>query len=70
MNCDCATEVDARLKSENLRLVGYALVAPDYKSIPYIQTEWINRDKAPKGRKRNPTYMLASHCPFCGKATK
>lgn len=67
MKCDCINEINEKLKEHNLRLSGYAFMMPDFKAIITINTEWIDRDKAPKGQKRNPTKMHASHCPFCGK---
>lgn len=67
MNCDCINKINEKLKEHNLKLCGYAFVMPDFKAVITIQTEWIDANKAPKGRKRNPTKMLASHCPFCGK---
>lgn len=68
MNCDCIEKMDERLKEKNLRLVGFAIPAPDYKVIPTVNTEWIDPSKAPKGEKNRPTKILASHCPFCGKS--
>lgn len=66
MNCKCIEEINEKLEEHNLRLSGYAFVMPDFKPIITINTEWIDRDKAAKGQKNNPTKMFASHCPFCG----
>lgn len=67
MNCDCITRIDEKLKEHNLKLAGYAFVMPTFKPVFTISTEWIDASKAPRGKKRNPTYMFVSHCPFCGK---
>lgn len=40
---------------------------PNFNIVPNISTAWVDREKAPKGQKRNPPAMVASHCPFCGK---
>lgn len=66
MNCKCKSEIDDKLKEVNLHLVGYAFTIPGFKLVPTVKTEWIDRNKAPKGKKNNPTCMFASHCPFCG----
>lgn len=66
MKCDCLNEINAKLEAKNLRLCGYTFSFPDMTPIPFISTEWIRRDDAPKGKKNSPNYMLASHCPFCG----
>jgi hypothetical protein len=70
MNCKCLETINARLKEKNLKLSGYALTYPDFEAIFTINTEWIDRDKAPKGQKRSPTKMFVSHCPFCGTPVK
>lgn len=67
MNCNCINKIDDRLREQNLRLVGYAHTFPDFRIVPTVQTEWIDATKAPKGKRRSPTKMFASHCPFCGK---
>lgn len=67
MKCDCINKIDNKLRDKNLRLVGYAHVMPDFSIIPKLETEWIDPDRAPKGQKRNPPSMFASHCPFCGE---
>jgi hypothetical protein len=67
MNCDCHTKVNEKLREMNLKLVGYAFIMPGFVLTPQIATEWIDKEKAPRGQKRNPTAMLASHCPFCGQ---
>jgi hypothetical protein len=66
MNCKCKDEINAKLATMNLRLVGYTYLMPDFRLVPQISTEWVSKDKAPKGEKNKPTAMLASHCPFCG----
>lgn len=67
MNCNCIEKLNEKLKEFNLRLSGYAYVMPSFKPVFTINTQWIDKDKAPKGKKKNPTFMFASHCPFCGK---
>lgn len=66
MKCDCLNEIGDELKKQNLRLVGLAFTS-SLGTVPYIQTGWIELEKAPKGKKKNPPYMFASHCPFCGQ---
>jgi len=70
MNCDCINKIDDKLRQHNLRLTGYAHMMPDFSIVPTLSTEWIDKDKAPLGKKRNPPAMFASHCPFCGKPTE
>lgn len=70
MTCNCIAEVDEKLKEHNLQLSGYALMMPDFKAIFTVQTEWIDQNKAPKGKKKSPTKMHSSFCPFCGKPSK
>lgn len=67
MNCNCIEEVNGKLKELNLKLSGYAYLMPEFKRVFTINTEWIDRAKAPKGQKMKPTSMWVSHCPFCGK---
>jgi hypothetical protein len=67
MNCNCIEEVNKKLYEQNLRLSGYAFIMPTFKPVFTITTEWIDPDKAPKGRKNRPMSMFVSHCPFCGK---
>lgn len=67
MNCDCYTKINEKLKERNLKLIGYAFIMPGFVMTPQIKTEWIDRDKAPRGKKTSPTAMIASHCPFCGQ---
>lgn len=69
MNCDCKEKIDSELRSKNMRLVGYAMVIPSFKYVPTVATEWIDEQTVQKSKRKNPTKMLASHCPFCGKPT-
>jgi hypothetical protein len=66
MKCKCWKEVDDKLREKNLRLTGATFVMPNFALVPTITTAWVDKEKAPKGQKRNPPAMLASHCPFCG----
>ena len=66
MKCKCWAETQEKLKTMNLKLVGATFLMPSFTLVPTIATEWIDETKAPKGQKRRPTAMLASHCPFCG----
>lgn len=66
MNCNCLKEIDDKLREKNLKLTGYAFVMPDFSVVPQLATDWLDRDKAPRGKKRSPPAMFASHCPFCG----
>lgn len=66
MKCNCIKELDEKLKSQNLQITGCAYAMPDFRLIPTIKTDWIDKNKAPKGKKNSPPYMFASHCPFCG----
>ena len=70
MNCDCIKEINEKLHEKNLHLTGFAYVMPEFESIPTIETAWIDKDKAPRGKKNSPPKMFASHCPFCGKKMK
>lgn len=63
-----ANIIDDKLREKNLKLAGYAFMMPAFRPKITIKTEWIDREQAPKGQKRNPTAMIASHCPFCGVA--
>jgi len=67
MNCTCLEDIDKRLAEKNLKLNGYAFVMPDFRIRFYISTGWVDRTKAPKGKKNNPPYMFVSFCPFCGQ---
>ena len=66
MKCNCLKEIDAKLKEKNLTITGVAWIMPTFQKVFTIETNWIDRDKAPKGHKRTPPKMHASHCPFCG----
>ena len=70
MNCKCFDEVDEKLRAQNLKLVGYAFIMPSFSLTPTVATQWIDKAKAPAGKKRTPPYVFASHCPFCGKPVK
>lgn len=67
MNCDCINKIDDKLREVNQRITGYAYIMPEFALTPLIATEWVDKDKAPRGKKRNPPGCFASHCPFCGK---
>lgn len=66
MNCNCINQIDDKLREKNLKLTGFAFIMPDFRLNPTVSTEWLDKDKAPRGQKRNPPAMFASHCPFCG----
>ena len=66
MNCNCLNDVDDKLREKNLRLAGIAWVMPSFTVVVTIATEWVDDSKAPKGQKRRPPKLHASHCPFCG----
>lgn len=70
MNCNCINEVDDKLREKNLKLVGYAFIMPEFSARVQIATDWVSRNDAPKGQKQRPPAMLASFCPFCGKAVQ
>ncbi len=70
MNCKCREETNDRLKSMNLRLVGYTHLMPSFEVVPQIKTEWIDTKIAPKGKKKSPPAMIANYCPFCGLSAK
>jgi hypothetical protein len=63
-------EVNEKLKEHNLRLSGYSFLMPDFKPVFTINTEWIDEAKVPRGKKKWPTSMFVSHCPFCGNPVK
>jgi hypothetical protein len=66
MNCNCINTIDDKLRERNLRLSGYAFMVPSFTTVITVQTEWVDKAKAPRGQRNNPTKMFASHCPFCG----
>jgi len=66
MNCNCWTELNEELKEKNLRLCGASILLPSFFLVPKLEMEWIDDSKAPRGQKKRPPGMLASHCPFCG----
>jgi hypothetical protein len=66
MNCKCITEIDAKLKDQNLSLNCLSWVMPSFTAVVTLKTEWIDDAKAPKGKKRRPPGMFACYCPFCG----
>jgi len=66
MKCKCWTEINEKLKEKNLIMTGATFTMPGFKLVPIIQTEWIDKLAAPKGKRLRPPSMFASHCPFCG----
>lgn len=66
MNCKCFETVNEKLREKNLKLSGYAFMTPNLELVPVIATQWLNPALAPRGRKRSPTSMFVSYCPFCG----
>lgn len=70
MNCDCVEKMDAALKLKNLRLVSRSFVMPDFELVPTMETAWIDKVLAPKGRRTKPPAVFVSHCLFYGKAVK
>jgi hypothetical protein len=66
MKCKCREECDEKLKTMNLRLVGYTYKMPSFKVFPQVKTEWIDPKAAPKGKAKSPPPVMATHCPFCG----
>lgn len=72
MKCNCIEEVDKKLASENLKLACVGLASQDgvLDTIITLETEWVNRNSAPRGRKNTPSLMFASFCPFCGKSIR
>lgn len=72
MKCKCLTEMDEKLKAENLKLsdrhLGFAM--PKFELSLYFFLEWIDKSKAPSGKKNSPPKMLVSFCPFCGQPTQ
>jgi len=66
MKCKCREECDEKLKTMNLRLVGYTYRMPSFEVFPQVKTEWIDAKAAPKGKAKSPPPVMATHCPFCG----
>lgn len=64
--CNCINETDDKLRAQNLKLVGYAFMMPDFRPVISVRTEWVKRAEAPKGKRTSPPQMMASYCPFCG----
>jgi len=54
------------LEPKNIELTGYAYLFPNMTQVITIMTGWIDKDKAPRGEKKNCPKMHASYCPFCG----
>lgn len=65
-SCNCINKLDDKFREQNLKLVGYAFMMPDFRSVVTIRTEWVDKSKAPKGKRKSPPAMIASYCPFCG----
>lgn len=69
--CDCAKQVDEKLKDDGLRLdrslqINFATKTSGL-STPLLQMAWIG-GKKPKGSKlRRMPVMTCAYCPFCGK---
>ncbi len=64
--CDCINRVDDELRAQNLKLVGYAFMMPNFRAVVNVRTDWVKRSEAPKGKKNSPPYMMATYCPWCG----
>ena len=64
--CNCINETDDKLRAQNLKLVGYAFMMPDFRAVVSIKTDWVKRSAAPKGKKASPPSMMATYCPWCG----
>ena len=58
---------DEKLADKNLKLSGHSFLMPAFTLVPTVQTSWIDALKAPKGKKKSPPSLMASHCPFCGE---
>jgi hypothetical protein len=67
MNCTCWKEINEQLKEQNLELNNGAYIMPGFVFTPTIPTRWLDSSKVPKGQKKRPPAMKATHCPFCGK---
>lgn len=67
MNCNCVATINEKLKPLNLQLACEALIMPGMKTTLTLQTEWIDKSKAPKGEKGRPSKINITYCPFCGK---
>lgn len=69
MNCTCIAKINEKLKDQNLKLAdsNFALRMPEFETVFLIKTEWIDVNKAPKGKKKKAPSIFAAHCPYCGK---
>jgi hypothetical protein len=65
MKCNCIKTVDEKLAEQNLRLA-ISFKMPNFTPAFPISTAYIDKEKAPRGKKNNPPSILASFCPFCG----
>jgi hypothetical protein len=70
MNCHCLGKINENLRSQNLRLTGYAFELPAFRLVPPMATAWLNLAKVPRSQRKTTPAMFASHCPFCGKPVK
>lgn len=61
MACNCIAEVDKVLREKEMTLE-VSFLMPDFRAMLPIQTRWIDGVK----RRKKPTTILASFCPFCG----
>lgn len=70
MNCDCIERVNEKLRHEfGTRLATTILIGKDISETLSISTVRLEESRAP--RRKKPTPILVSFCPFCGaKATK
>lgn len=64
--CNCIEVVDKKLAAQNLRLTGFAYAMPTGNPVITIAVQWVDLAAVPKGRKKWPPKVRASHCPFCG----
>lgn len=69
MNCNCLTELNERLKAENLELSSDLLSfrMPSFKVSINLPMRWRDKSKAPKGKKSSPPSALLNAGSMEGK---
>jgi hypothetical protein len=70
--CNCIAKTDTLLAEHNLVLTcsEFRMIFVERGPCPFVpafSTKWVDKERAPKGKKNSPPPMIASHCPFCGK---
>lgn len=72
MNCACVEQLNARMKEQSMPFQISPDVLPLSVGVALEQILVIPLARLDKRKLRasDPKYIVASHCPFCGKETK